>query len=47
MIPYDETPFAQLVDTSYLSQVEELDVESYGNETFLEDVVYKNFHNLV
>ena len=47
VIPYDETPFAQLVDTSYLSQVEELDVESYGNETFLEDVVYKNFHNLV
>lgn len=47
VIPYDETPFAQLVDTSYLSQVEELDVESYGNETFLEDVVYKNFHNLI
>lgn len=47
VIPYDETPFATMVDTSYLSQVEELDVESYGNETFLEDVAYKNFHNLV
>ena len=41
VIPYDETPFATMVDTSYLSQVEEPDVESYGNETFLEDVVYK------
>ena len=41
VIPYDETPFATMVDTSYLSQVEEPDIESYGNETFLEDVVYK------
>ena len=41
VIPYDETPFEFLVDTSYLSQVEEPDIESYGNETFLEDVVYK------
>ena len=41
VIPYDETPFAQLVDTSYLSQVEEPDITSYGNELFLEDVVYK------
>lgn len=41
VIPYDETPFATMVDTSYLSQVEEPDITSYGNETFLEDVVYK------
>lgn len=41
VIPYDETPFEFLVDTSCMSQTEEPDVESYGNETFLEDVIYK------
>ena len=41
VIPYDETPFATMVDTSYLSKVEEPDITSYGNELFLEDVVYK------
>lgn len=41
VIPYDETPFATMVDTSYLSRVEEPDITSYGNELFLEDIVYK------
>jgi hypothetical protein len=41
VIDYEDTPFRTMVDTSYLTTVEEPDVESYGNENFLEDVVYK------
>lgn len=40
-IDYRDTPFADMCDTAYTTTVEEPDIESYGNETFLEDVVYK------